>query len=365
MRWPCLQHDADVARRLWTRRRRLFDQSRLRSGASSERHGPEIPEYLLTYDETVAKFKPLSFGVVDDRLRLYFKDFERVRVRTPSPPAQRKIVRILTTLDNLIERTEALIAKYQAIKQGMMHDLFTRGIDEHGHLRPPQSEGPDLYKQSELGWIPKEWMPCRVDEVGSVQLGRQRSPKHQSGRFTTPYLRVANVFDGFIDYSDVLEMDFTPTEKETYSLLPGDVLLNEGQSLELVGRSAIYTEEPGRFCFQNTLIRFRAYHPNDLRFCRGLFKYYLDTGRFMTIARQTTSVAHLGADRLARMTFPCPHPDEQHRIANILSHHERRCELDRKHKDKLFRLKSGLMQDFLAGKVRVKVDESEEAPADA
>ena len=44
-------------------------------------------------------------------------------------PEQRKIARILTTLDNLIEKTEALIAKYQSIKQGMMHDLFTRGVD--------------------------------------------------------------------------------------------------------------------------------------------------------------------------------------------------------------------------------------------
>ncbi len=296
--------------------------------------------------------------------RTSWQAIRNVLVFSLQPSEQQKIARILTTLDNLIEKTETLIAKYQAIKQGMMHDLFTRGVDAHGHLRPPQSKAPDLYKQSELGWIPKEWMPCGVDEVGSVQLGRQRSPKHQSGRFTTPYLRVANVFDGFIDYSDVLEMDFTPTEKETYSLLPGDVLLNEGQSLELVGRSAIYTGEPGRFCFQNTLIRFRAYYPNDLRFCRSLFKRYLDTGRFMTIARQTTSVAHLGADRLARMTFPCPHPDEQHRIANILSHHERRCELDRKYKDKLFRLKSGLMQDLLTGKVRVKMDEFKEV-ADA
>jgi type I restriction enzyme S subunit len=54
----------------------------------------------------------------------------------PPPSQQRKIARILTTVDNLIEKTEALIAKYQAIKQGMMHDLFTRGVDEHGHLRP-------------------------------------------------------------------------------------------------------------------------------------------------------------------------------------------------------------------------------------
>ena len=86
----------------------------------------------------------------------------------PSLLEQRKIARILTTLDNLIEKTEALIAKYQAIKQGMMHDLFTRGVDAHGHLRPPQAEAPDLYKQSELGWIPKEW---EVHPCGSLCSG--------------------------------------------------------------------------------------------------------------------------------------------------------------------------------------------------
>ena len=60
----------------------------------------------------------------------------------PPLPQQRKIAKILTTVDNLIEKTEQLIAKYQSIKQGMMHDLFTRGIDAKGKLRPPQSEAP-------------------------------------------------------------------------------------------------------------------------------------------------------------------------------------------------------------------------------
>jgi type I restriction enzyme S subunit len=281
----------------------------------------------------------------------------------PTIPEQSKIAKILMTVDNLIEKTEALIDNYQAIKQGMMHDLFTRGVDKNGHLRPAYQEAPDLYKSSELGPIPKEWKTCRVDEVGSVRLGRQRSPKHQSGRFTTPYLRVANVFDGFIDYSDVLEMDFTPTEKDTYSLLPGDILLNEGQSLELVGRSAIYEGEPHRYCFQNTLIRFRAYPPNDPHFCRGMFKYFIDIGRFMTIARQTTSVAHLGADRLAKLSFPCPHPDEQRRIVKALLQYDKRYDIERKYKSNLVQQKTGLMQDLLTGKVRVKGNESEESTA--
>ncbi|QAZ67270.1 restriction endonuclease subunit S [Solidesulfovibrio carbinolicus] len=286
-----------------------------------------------------------------DRHLKHLKDFPF------SIPADKKIqsdiANILSTVDNLIEQTEAAIAKYQSIKQGMMHDLFTRGVDANGHLRPPREEAPELYKESELGWIPKEWEVKQVHEIGSVRLGRQRSPKHTTGKHTTPYLRVANVFDGWIDYSDILAMDFTPEEKLTYNVLPGDIFLNEGQSLELVGRSAIYEGEPNRYCFQNTLIRFRAFPENDHRFCWLVFKNWLDTELFMTIARQTTSVAHLGADRFAKFPFARPTREEQMRISLRLDTVESKIQNTRQTKDKLQVLKSGLMQDLLSGRVRV------------
>jgi len=274
----------------------------------------------------------------------------------PSYSEQYKIAEILTTVDNLIEQTEAAIAKYQAIKQGMMHDLFTRGVDANGHLRPPREEAPELYKESELGWIPKEWAVKPVHGIGSVRLGRQRSPKHTSGKYTTPYLRVANVFDGWIDYSDILKMDFTPEEKSTYNVLPKDIFLNEGQSLELVGRSAIYNGKPDRYCFQNTLIRFRSFPENDHKFCWLVFKNWLDTELFMTIARQTTSVAHLGADRFSKLPFARPSHDEQVRISLRLDTVESKTQKIKQTRDKLQVLKSGLMQDLLSGRVRVPTD---------
>ncbi len=71
---------------------------------------------------------------------------------------QKKIAQILSTCDTVLEQTEAAIAKYQAIKQGMLHDLFTRGIDlSTGQLREPYKDAPDLYKETELGFVPKEW----------------------------------------------------------------------------------------------------------------------------------------------------------------------------------------------------------------
>ena len=68
-----------------------------------------------------------------------------------------KIAEILDTLDTTIRQTEAIIEKLKQVKQGLLHDLLTRGIDANGELRPPQSQAPHLYKDSPLGWIPREW----------------------------------------------------------------------------------------------------------------------------------------------------------------------------------------------------------------
>jgi type I restriction enzyme, S subunit len=158
------------------------------------------------------------------------------------------------------------------------------------------------------------WPMVKVREAGHVQLGRQRAPQHASGKFMRPYLRVANVFEDRIGLSNVLKMNFTPKEFETFALKPNDVLLNEGQSLHLVGRAALYRGELPGACFQNTLIRFRPGPQVDPRFALLVFRWYLHSGKFKAIARWTTNIAHLGAGRFAEMPFPLPPLPEQRRI---------------------------------------------------
>ena len=281
----------------------------------------------------------------------------RVKLGSDEFDGQRRISEILSTVDEAIEQTEALIAKYQQVKAGLMHDLFTRGVSPDGRLRPTYKQAPHLYKESPLGWIPKEWGVVTVRECGSVKLGRQRSPDQFSGRWTTPYLRVANVFDGFIDYSDILEMDFTPDERRTFSVQQGDILLNEGQSLELVGRCAIFNGPDEVFCFQNTLVRFRTFDRQYPPFYRFLFKWFLDCRLFIRIAKQTTSVAHLGADRFSKMYCVSVPYEEQIRISDRLAALQARLDTDSAHAAKLRQQKHGLMQDLLSGRVPVKVEE--------
>ena len=155
----------------------------------------------------------------------------------------------------------------------------------------------------------------RVDDVGEITLGKKREPSSHVGPHMRPYLRVANVQEDYIDTSDVYEMNFPPEDYDIYRLSYGDILLNEGQSPELVGRPAMYRDDVPGACFQMTLLRFRAYAGVSPAFALLVFRAYLRRGKFREASRWTTNIAHLSTRRFAAMPFPLPPLAEQERIA--------------------------------------------------
>ena len=185
--------------------------------------------------------------------------------------------------------------------------------DKYVEPSPPDTKG--------LPGLPEGWCWASVQQVGSVQLGRQRAPQHHSGPHMRPYLRVANVFEDRIDVEDVMQMNFTPAEFETYRLGYGDLLLNEGQSMELVGRPAMYRDEVPGACFTNTLVRFRASEAVTADYALKVFLAYLKNGRFQKIATITVNIAHLGAGRFSEIEFPLPAAEEQKVIVEEIERH--------------------------------------------
>ena len=158
---------------------------------------------------------------------------------------------------------------------------------------------------------PETWKPVTVAEAGHVGLGRQRHPDWHNGPNMKPYLRVANVFEDRIDTSDVMEMHWPDETFERFKLHPGDVLLNEGQSPDLLGRPAIYGGEPSETAFTNSLIRFKANDDVLPEFALLVFRRHMRSGRFKRESRITTNIAHLSAARLKPIEFPIPPIDEQ------------------------------------------------------
>ena len=164
--------------------------------------------------------------------------------------------------------------------------------------------------------LPTSWESVRVDAAGSVRLGRQRSPNSHSGRHSTKYLRSANITPTGLDLSDVREMDFTPDERVTFGLLPGDILLVEASgSPTLVGRAALWNGEIDECCYQNHIIRFKP-HTTLPDYALLVFRYYSISGMFARTARGV-GIQHLSASRFAELPFPLPPLAEQNRITNV------------------------------------------------
>lgn len=149
---------------------------------------------------------------------LYLGELAKIRIPFPEIIEQKKIAEILSTLDEAIEQTEALIAKHQQIKSGLMQGLFTRGVTPDGRLRPPREEAPELYKESVLGWIPKEW---KVKELG--ELFRRRAEKGFSG---IPIMSIT-MTDGLVPRDSVDRRVETQLKEQDHLLVKkGDIAYN-------------------------------------------------------------------------------------------------------------------------------------------
>jgi type I restriction enzyme S subunit len=253
--------------------------------------------------EALAEVRPLLEQFRQSVLAAAFRGDLTADWRATHPdvePASELLHRIRTERRRRWEQAE--LAKYEA-----------KGQKPPKHLRD-RYKAPEPVDDSMLPDLPHGWEWVRIKDLGEVQLGRQRAPQYHSGPNMRPYLRVMNVFEDRIDTADIMEMDFSPEDFERYQLEPGDILLNEGQSRELVGRSAIYHGEIPGSCFTNTLIRFRPDTPIESDYPQIVFLAYLKTGRFQQLASLTVNIAHLGAGRFADMEFPLPPLEEQAEI---------------------------------------------------
>lgn len=163
--------------------------------------------------------------------------------------------------------------------------------------------------------VPTHWRMVTVAEVGEVDLGRQRRPEWHKGPNMKPYLRVADVFEDRIETADLAQMHFPDEVFARFRLAPGDILLNEGQSLKYLGRPAMYRGELEQVAFTNSLLRFRAGELVDPEWALIVFRRHLHSGRFAREARMTTNLAHLSKGRFAAIEFPLPELGEQKRIA--------------------------------------------------
>jgi type I restriction enzyme, S subunit len=289
--------------------------------------------YYFKTPQLIKHFLRFSQGLVKDTLSLKYPAFAQISAPVPSYPEQQKIAGCLSSLDELIAAQAHKVEALKTHKKGMMQQLFPRKGESQPRLRFPEFR--------DAG----EWEVMRVDDHGTVLAGKALAVKAPGP--LRPYLRTKNVLDGLIDLSDVLKMPMTDAEFSRFEILDGDVLLNEGQSLELVGRASIYRSEFRERCaMQNQLLRFRAFPATCAEFAAQYFRKCQKDGTFANVATKTTSVAHLGSSRFSALELAWPWLPEQQRIASCLSDLDALITAETQKLEALKTHKKGLMQQL-------------------
>ena len=261
----------------------------------------------------------------------------------PPLPEQRKVAAILSSMDDAIEKIQAVIDQVQVVKRGLMQELLTRGLPGR-HTR---------FKQTEIGEIPESWQTSCIGDIASCDYGTSVSLQ-DSGQ-GIPILRMGNLQDGRVSLDDVkyLAEDRVP---DALLLSRGDVLFNRTNSAALVGKVAVF-DHWARVSFASYLLRLRLQSSVGT----GSWLSYLlntDTLQNRLRAAATVGVSQVNINRKSLLTtvVPVPPAEEQSAIVSILDAMWRRVEIERDVAARLTRVKSSLMSVVLTGELRVDPD---------
>ena len=263
----------------------------------------------------------------------------------PFLPEQCRIAEILDTIDEAIQKTEALVSKLKAMKQGLLHDLLTSGLDKNGKLRDPKAR-PEQFKNSPLGRIPKEWKPVRLLDLVSIPNG-QVDPKEK------PYCRWTLIAPDHIE-SGTGRLLCLETAREQgaisgkYAFKSGDVLYSK---IRPYLRKAVLADRQG-LCSAD-MYPLQPSPSLESRFLLGVIlgEHF---SRFATSVSERSGFPKINRKELGEYWLALPTTDEQLHIASVIETHDARIHTEEQYGDKLKLQKKGLMHDLLTGKVRVR-----------
>ena len=290
-----------------------------------------IPKFLAFYllfvkDEIISLGGLTTFNFISkDKIA----DFE---VSLPPLPEQEKIAEILETVDNAIEKTDKIIEKYKRMKQGLMQELLTKGIDSNWQIR---SEKTHQFKDSPLGRIPADWEVKKLGEIADI-FDNKRIPLEAEYRATIkgniPYCGATGIIDFINNYIFDGEYVLIAEDggkfgrfEETAYTMSGKFWVNNHAHITK-GKENILSN------------KFLMYFIN-----------YQDINNYISGSTREK----LNQQLLRSIVFSLPPLPEQERIASVLSRVDAVIEKETAYRDKLSHIKQGLMEDLLTGKVRV------------
>jgi type I restriction enzyme S subunit len=292
---------------------------------------------FLAYYLTHYKKKEIgSFGQGITIIHLYGRDIKKIGLILPPLSEQKKITEILTVVDDEIQETNKIISKTKKLKNGLLQDLFAKGI---GHKN---------FKKTTIGTIPEEWNISKLSEIATVERGKfshrpRNAPEFYGGNI--PFIQTGDVVN-----SNGKISSYTQTLNEkglSVSRLfkKGTIVITIAAN---IGDTGILQFDS---CFPDSLIGITPSGKIDPIF----LEYYLRTQKdYLNSISTQSAQKNINLEKLNPLLIKVPPKNEQKKIAEILSLTDEKIAINTKYKETLIRLKKGLMQDLLSGKVRTK-----------
>lgn len=314
----------------------------------------EFLYYYLQYLENSL----VRFGQSGTQTNLNSEIVGNVEINWFHKPEQTCIAQILSKADEAIFQTEALIAKYQRIKNGLMQDLLTKGIDENGNIR---SKATHKFAVKNGIEVPEEW-----DVVSIEFIIRNRKGAVKIGPFGSQLKKDFFVEDGIKVYGqeNVFYNDFSIGERridetrfehlKSCEIFPGDVLIT---MMGTIGKCVVVPEGIERGIMDSHLLRIQL---DESRYNK--FFLMIQIAESENIIRQIKNLSigsimeGLNSKIIHSLLFVKPKMIEQSKIIDLLTTTENHINSLRSNLLKLISIKNGLMQDLLSGKVRITVD---------
>jgi type I restriction enzyme, S subunit len=232
--------------------------------------------------------------------------FHRVPIAIPSPGEQKKIADCLTSLDEVIAAQGRKVEALKKYKRGLMQQLFPREGETVPRLRFPEfCNAP-------------EWAVHPFEHFVLRSFYGTSSSTHDKGAY--PVLRMGNMVDGGLDFSDLVFLDLDRESFEHIRLRRGDILLNRTNSLALVGKISLFDHEVE--CIAASYIVTYRLDQERLRpaFCSALLNGPPFQVKIKALARPSVSQANINPTTFRKELFiPIPAPAEQDRVSRCLA----------------------------------------------
>lgn len=279
-----------------------------------------------------------------------FKELSKRRLESFDLPfisfaEQQRIAEVLSCVDDATQKIDEGIEKTERLKRGLMHKLLTEGI---GHKE---------FKQTKIGKIPKTWKVLSLGDIlTDIKYGTSTKANNETEGF--PVLGIPNILGGKIDESKLRYVDLPETEIEKFTLKDADILVvRTNANPDYIGRCALFKNMKGTWVYASYLIRIR---PDKSSVLPEYLVKFLQSKRarrqFLSRARTSAGNYNINTQGIRSIVTYLPNLSEQLKIANIISAVDENLELNRDRKGKLERIKTGLMNDLLMGRRRVKVE---------